>query len=195
MKPWLHKLEIITDKSIPWLVLLLLGVIVAELGFHERAAPYRAYLDTIDYVVIAVFVVDLAFKYNRVRRVPKFIRLYWLDILVVFPFFLVFRLIENFLVLLLSTETIVETQRIAHVGVEIEKETSKLIREAENVGKVSRSRAILLLSERVPQLRAILRAPRLLKILPFYEKPRHHNQFLNIAKPSKRSKQRKRSYR
>ena len=188
MKPWLHNLELGIDKSIPWLVLLLLVVIVAELGFHEQAAPYKTYLDTIDYFVIAVFVVDLAFKYNRVRRVPKFIRLYWLDILVVFPFFLVFRLIENFLVLLLSTETVVETQRIAHIGVEIEKETSKLIREAENVGKISRSRAVLLLSERVPQLRAILRAPRLLKILPFYEKPRHPDYFPKHSKKKQAKK-------
>ena len=103
------------------------------------------------------------FKYIRVRKVPLFVRKYWLDILAVFPFFLFFRVFEFAFGAWGQT-----AQSILHEGLEIEKEGSKVVREAEKfakegsrvareaekVGKLSRSQKFARF------LRPIFRLPR-----------------------------------
>lgn len=166
MHIWLHKLEKLVDALIPPLLLLLLFVVGAELFFHERFAAILHYADHIDLVIIAVFAADLAFKYSRVRKIPKFVRKYWLEIIATIPFFLVFRFTE-----FLGLQELIERGQVAaHEAAELpklEREAGVIVKES---GKASRTLRLL------RTFRAFSRLPRFLKVLPFYEKPtgRHH---------------------
>ena len=127
MKKWMHKIEVIVDKLIPYMLVILLIIIVLDLGFHEIAEHYHSYILIADYLVIGIFVLDLTFKYIRIRKIPLFLKTCWLDIIAVFPFFLVFRAFEGILGLFSKTfsEGFSTAQSILHEGVEIEKEGSK----------------------------------------------------------------------
>jgi hypothetical protein len=192
MKRWMHKIEVIVDKLIPPALIVLLAVIILDLGFSEFVAAHHLepYMVAADYAIIALFVVDLVFKWLRTRHIPLFLRKYWLDILAVFPFFLLFRLFEaaagafSFAV----SESAQTVQAVVHEGLEVEKEGAKLIQEAEKIAtqgsrvakgadkisKLSRSAKFMRF------LRPILRLPRFIKAIPrfthFYEKPtgEHH---------------------
>lgn len=170
---WYHKLERFVDHIIPYSVLVLLLMIIAEVGFTPYVEPYHKYVLALDYLIVCLFVLDLVFKYNRVRTFKDFLRKYWLDIIAVFPFFLLFRVYERLALLLrVSSTEFREGQTIFHEFVEVEKgagkwvkEASSLSKEAEAAGKISRTRFII----RV--VRPAARVPRLLKILPFFERP------------------------
>lgn len=177
MKKWLHKIEVAVDRLIPFMLVLLLAVIVLELGFSRFVDEHRLgiYLEIADYTVIAVFVLDLGFKYVRIKPFAKFLKKSWLDILAVFPFFLVFRLAEGIIgaVSTAFSETAKVMQSIFHESVEAETvvtEVEKIVKEGEKIGKASRSARFTRF------LRPILRLPRFLKAVPFYEKPtgKHH---------------------
>lgn len=197
MKRWMHKIEVWVDKAIPPCLLLLLIIIVLDLGFPDMVEHYHLhpYIVIGDYLIIAVFVLDLAFKWNRTRHIPKFMRKYWLDILAVFPFFLLFRVFELAAgaFSLAVSESAQTAQQLLHEGLEVEKEGAKLLREgekfikegsrvareAEKVSKLSRSTRFMRF------LRPILRIPRFFKAVPkmlgFYEKPHgghHEHEFM-----------------
>ena len=115
----------------------------------------------------------MAAHVGKFIQVKNFLKSSWLDILAVFPFFLVFRLWEEIALLLKITSTeLRQGQSILHEVVELQKgagrwtkEAARLAQEAEEIGKISRSRYIM----RV--IRPITRMPRLLKIIPFFERP------------------------
>ncbi|MFC1741212.1 hypothetical protein ACFL3V_01615 [Nanoarchaeota archaeon] len=192
MKRWMHKVEVVVDKLIPPCLVLLLIIITLELGFHDLVEHYHLghWLEIADYFVIAVFVVDLYFKWNQTRHVPKFVRKYWLDILAVFPFFLLFRMFEFFAgaFSFIVSESAQTVQAVLHEGLEIEKEGAKVAREAEKFlkegGRVAREAEKVSKLSRNARLmrflRPILRLPRFFKSIPkmlhFYEKPHggHH---------------------
>jgi hypothetical protein len=176
----MHKIEVIVDKAIPPCLVVLLAVIIIELGFHGMIAEYKLALPiTIaDYTVICVFVVDLIFKYMRTRHLPKFFRRYWLDILAVFPFFLLFRIYELAFgaASLAVSEGAHTAQIIVHEGLEVEKEGAKILSEAEKLAKMERSTRLARF------MRPLARIPRFFKALPehlhFYNEPTggHHNR-------------------
>jgi len=163
MKKWLERLEYYVDRVIPYTLVVLVVLIVLEIFFHDELGPYILIVKILDYIIIAIFIVDLYFKYQRVKNFKLFLRKYWLDVIAVFPFFLVFRMFEE--VLILSgglKETFLTSQKVVHSGVEVEKigakfvetasrearvlqgierEGMQLIREAEQVGKISRTEA------------------------------------------------------
>ncbi len=177
MKKWAHKVEHFIDKTIPYLVLVLLVIIIISFFFHETALRYHIQIEKIDMLVVAVFIADLVFKFIRVRKIKKFIRLYWIDILAVFPFYLVVRLVEEVYLVFRLSETVQETQPLIHIWTEVaskeagmmEKETGKLVREAENFGKFTRS------GFAVRFMKPITRIPRMLRILPYYEQTTGHH--------------------
>ncbi|MFC1723143.1 hypothetical protein ACFL0V_03315 [Nanoarchaeota archaeon] len=208
MKRWMHKIEHIVDKLIVPMLLLLIVIIVLDLGFPEIAHHYHTYILIGDYLVITVFILDLVFKWIRVKNIPIFFRKYWLDILAVFPFFILFRAFEGFagLMSLRFTEGAQTVQSMVHTGLEVEKEgvkvaevvtkeggkmlegtareVARIAREAEKIGKFSRS------SRFARFIRPIFRSPRFLKVLPFYEKPTgtHHIHEYYHPKPKKTTK-------
>ena len=112
MKKWLHKLEVFVDKLIPLLLLVLILIVVGEFIFHEFMVENMLYVEIIDGFIIFVFILDLIFKYKRSKNLPNFIRASWLEIIAIFPFFLVFRLFEGIFGLFTVSETITKTQQI-----------------------------------------------------------------------------------
>lgn len=168
MKKHWHKVELWVDLLIPVCIILLLVIIILEIFFRDIAQIYHTFIVLGDYFIIFIFSVDLIFKYIRMRNVPLFLRRYWLDILAVFPFYLFFRLVEFVLAALPLSDSLRAVQLILHEGLEVEKEGSKIIKEA---GQTSRIRRLARL------IRPTLRLPRFLKIISFYETPtgRHHH--------------------
>jgi hypothetical protein len=163
--------EKIVDFSILPSIVVLFFVIIIELFFHEIAHHYHSELLIIDYCIIGLFTVDLFFKYMRVRDIKKFLRTNWLDILAIFPFFLIFRVVEPILFLFSEFQKEAKTaQLIFHESLEISKSTTKIVKEAESVGKISRSRTIIAI------FRSLGRSPRFLKAVAFFEHPtgKHH---------------------
>ncbi len=137
MKPWLHKIEVLVDKIIPILLVVIIVIIVGEFAYTEFMEEHRFFVEVIDGIVVFVFILDLIFKYIRIRNFPKFLRASWIDILAIFPFFLVFRLFEGLIGLFGAGETVARTQQVVHVGVEIEKEVGSALKEGERLAKES----------------------------------------------------------
>ncbi|MGV8141311.1 MAG: hypothetical protein ACP5NW_02630 [Candidatus Woesearchaeota archaeon] len=197
MKRWMHKLELFIDRVIPYCLVLLIIIIVLELGFHKFVEEHGLLLtiNILDYLIILIFILDLIFKYVRVRDIPKFLKLYWLEILAVFPFFLIFRLAELAFGVSEVSSGIKTAQSLTHSTVELEKEVAvlregegvlkegeKLLKEGEKVLKAERSVRLSRF------LRPLLRIPRFFKTIPsmlhFYDTPTgdHHNADIKIDK-------------
>ncbi len=171
MKPWLHKLEIFADKVIPYLVLILLILIGLDFFYHETILPYEEEILVLDYFIVLVFIVDLSFKYYRVKNAKTFLKKYWLDIIAVFPFFLIFRLVEEIIILTRISESLGESQKFIHTGVEIGRisreasEEAKILREIQEASRLERTSTIARI------IRPVERIPRIWRMLHFYEKP------------------------
>ncbi|MFH1063571.1 MAG: hypothetical protein V1729_00655 [Candidatus Woesearchaeota archaeon] len=192
MRPGMHKIEVLVDKIIPYCLVLLLAIITLDLGFKEfvEAHHLHPYILGADYIVIGVFVVDLIFKYMRTKHLKDFFRKFWLDILAVFPFFLVFRAFEFAIGAWGQT-----AQSILHESLEIEKEGAKVLREGEKFLKegsrvVQEAEKIGKIGTRTSRftrfLRPLARIPRFFKAIPeinqFYEKPtgeHHQHEFMH----------------
>ncbi|MEM5797118.1 MAG: hypothetical protein QW818_00125 [Candidatus Aenigmatarchaeota archaeon] len=99
------KLEIFVDSLIPLAIILIIIITIAEVFFKKFIQPYYYIVDIIDLVIIFIFVLDLGFKYRHAKNIPDFLRRYWIYIIAVFPFFLVFRLIERFYRISISPDT------------------------------------------------------------------------------------------
>ena len=176
MHPLLKKLEHLTDRIIPYLLVLITIIIVLEFGFKHIAEQYNLHITIADYTIIFFFVLDLAYKYNRVRQFKPFVKKFWLDIIAVFPFFLVFRIVEELFLLLSVSQDVAEGQKFLHFGLEAEKivkeesalkelsslqKESRLIKEIESGTKLTRTSLFA----------RFFRLPKMIKVLPFYEKP------------------------
>ena len=53
--------------------------------------PEIANKEILRYVIVSFFVIDLMFKWHHTPKLSKFVKLYWIDIIAVFPFYLLFR--------------------------------------------------------------------------------------------------------
>lgn len=177
MKMWAHKLESFVDRAIPYTLILLTAIIIIDIFFKEFAEEYNLWIAILDYTIIAFFVVDLVFKYLRIRKFKEFLKECWLDIIAVFPFVLFFRVFESLSLFVRLPAEFREGQSILHTIVASKQEfaeffgrSSKLIEDAKLAEGISRTERIL------KEVRPLARAPRLIKALPFYEKPtgKHH---------------------
>lgn len=158
LRHFLHDTEVFIDKLITPAVLVLIVVIIIEFFFIQLAEKYATPITITDGIVVGIFVIDLIFKYNHVRNIPKFIKYFWLDILAVFPFFLLFRAFEGLAAFASLGE---RTQTLLHQGIILEQEGSRLVREAEQLSKVSEFSRFI---------RPITRLPRILKLAPHHSK-------------------------
>ena len=144
MKEWIHRIEIIVDKIIPFLLIILLIIIIMEFAYpEEKIKPYRITIEIIDIFIIAVFATDLVFKYIKIRKIPEFLKECWLDIISVFPFFLLFRAFEAALGLFELSEATAQTQKVIHIGAGVERELGGIVKEGskitEEATKISRA--------------------------------------------------------
>lgn len=164
-RTWKETAEHIIDASIPYWVLILLVILIVEFGFPSTAEKYHLIIEILDWCIVTFFVLDLVFKWQHVHHVKPFLKKYWLDIIAVFPFFLLFRFFDEIrLIFRLTATEAKEAQLIFHEGLELEKAT-KVIREGEEVAKISRSSRFLRF------IRPIARVPRLFKAIEFFNHP------------------------
>ena len=184
MESWGKRVEILVDRIIPYAVFLLLIVVILQFTSAEFIEKYHLYIQYFDYAVIAVFTIDLVFKYRRVRHFKPFIRKYWLDLIAVFPFYLVIRVVEEGYLLLRFGEQFSEIQPLVHSGLEIERAISKggeeaaviaregglIAREAEVVAKEGKEVAYLSRTRFISKfLKPFSRIPRVAKAIAYYE--------------------------
>ena len=178
MRVWLHKIEVLVDQLIPPVLAALLIVTIGELFFSHQFGWYKQYADLFDGFVVLIFAVDLGFKYERVRKLPEFIRKYWLQIIATIPFFLVFRVLELFDIsqLVQRGQALAHEERVAATTAKtIEEEVAVISKEAARAGELSRTAKLL------DTFRAIGRFPRMIGAAHFFEKPngKHHLHELN----------------
>ena len=121
MHPLFEKIEKYNRKLIPVALIILLAVIIAELFLHIENTTARLALKIADGVIIAIFIVDLIFLALRSKDTRFFFRNYWLDILAVFPFAIVFNVIEQVYRSITAAERLVLGQALFHEGFEAEK--------------------------------------------------------------------------
>ncbi|MBL7056081.1 hypothetical protein ISS07_04170 [Candidatus Woesearchaeota archaeon] len=152
MNKFFKKTEIFIDRLIPYVLIILLGVIAAELSFPSWAEHYHLQITLIDGIIIGIFVVDLIFKYRRIRDAYIFFKMYWLEIIAVFPAFIFVRMIEEFVLIANLEEALLLSQEGIEVG--------------ERVG--SRANRIHYFSR---FLRPLARLPRFFKAFRFFERP------------------------
>ena len=175
MKDWLKKLELFVDKFIPYLLVLLIFVIVLELFFHDIAETYRYHINLLDGFIVLVFLLDLYFKYQQTKNVPKFVRKYWLEILAVFPFYLIFRFIETTLGFLEVSGILKQGQNILHSSLEVGKEVEVIGREAVEAERLEK---IGIRASSISRtFKTVSRTPRLIEATRFYEKPKFLKKF------------------
>jgi hypothetical protein len=145
---FLEAVEHFIDLSIPFMLVLLGTLIVLE--FTDVFESYHSFLVWLDYFIVAFFIIDLSFKWYQVRDSLKFIKLYWIDLLAIFPFYTVYRLYSSVAEVVLVTE---QTQKFAHEAVLL-KET-KVIQEAEKTAKIIKEgRFIRIIARALRVLRA-----------------------------------------
>jgi hypothetical protein len=135
MPTFFERLEKVVDKSIPFLMIVLAAMIL--LGFFIDLENYEPYTSIIDGTILAFFIIDLYFKWTHIRNLKKFVKLFWLDIIAVFPFYLVFR---TYLFAAEISAATREAQAAFHEVV--------LIREAEFFNKALKESSIVAREER-----------------------------------------------
>ena len=116
MHIYLKKFETLTHKVIPYL-LIILGIIIIldnPLWTIYSLHDYETAFIIFDSIVIFFFVSDLLFKWEKVRNAKIFIRLYWIDIIAVFPFYLAFRIYGEVAGLLKFADGFESAQKLAH---------------------------------------------------------------------------------
>lgn len=139
IKPvWLQKpasrLERIVHAAIPALFIALLVLIILE--FTVDTEHYEPWLGIADGVVVSFFMADLVYKWLHTKRLVPFLKHNWLDIVAVFPFYLVFRAVIGIRGIVGVAEEVSEAQKIAHEAAIIRE--AELITKAEREAKVAR---------------------------------------------------------
>ena len=160
MKKWMHRIEVLADRSIPYALILLLLLIIGEVFFADKIKSYSLIVSVFDWVIITIFVVDLSFKYARSKNIPDFLKTHWLEVLAVFPAFLLVRIIEEFFQVANLEQTVLLSQEAAEI-------------EAKAGTRASRMHYF---TKFIPTLS---RLPRFLKAFSFYERPHHHHRLFS----------------
>jgi len=123
--PLLEKIEKINSKLILPAIVILFILILIELFFHVENEEQALAVEILDFIVIAVFVVDLIFLGIKAKSTRFFFKQYWLDLLAVFPFVLLFKLFESFARFFTAAERITVGQAIFHESLEVSKAAAR----------------------------------------------------------------------
>lgn len=178
-------LEYFVEHSIPWLVLMLLFIVIAEFGreinhlfeiifrhsFHfldrlaEIAHHYPNEIIIADKIIIGFFVIDLYFHFFKKATLKSFLRTYFLDILAILPLgFLLGVATREIGGAQSATHIIVDTERMAK-SLEAEKivaksaEAEKLLKsvEAGKISEVVKGGTIIRIIARIPRFLRLYR--------------------------------------
>lgn len=150
--------EIFIDKTIPYSLIILLYLLIVIFFFPEFEKQYYTIHLLLEAFVIGTFGADLVFKYLKLRNFPLFLKKYWLDVIIVFPFFLFFKLLEPVFSLFRLAGTFEGGSVLFHAGIEMQKEL-RLIGQVEGTA---------------PKLMRMLR---IMKLAPYLK--RHHLNVFN----------------
>jgi hypothetical protein len=161
MEKTLSKVKHFIDRILPYALVVLLILILLEIFFKELIQPYETIINIIDHTIVAMIAADLYFKWRRSHGVKNFLKSSWLDIIAVFPFFIVIRVLEEAIILARITDTMETFDNF----LEIERDSIRLAREVEKEAKVSRT------SFMKRFLKPFARSPRFAKAFTFYERP------------------------
>jgi len=140
----LGKIELIVERTIPFLVIILLFIIIAEFGdyvghffeklFHFAEEHHTAIL-YIDYVIIGFFMIDLYFAFFKKSTLWRFIKAHFIDILAIIP-------VALFLRIYVTASTLIESvsagQKITHVISDVPK-VIEATRDVEKLVKIERA--------------------------------------------------------
>ena len=126
-------LELKLVKIIDWSVLLLVGIFV--FGFiateyktfgmkepiFEMSAELQEFFKFLIWPIIALLVIDLAIKYRQTKDPKKFVKKYWIDIvmLILIPIFSAFKLLK-------LGVSIIKKLKTAKMGTKIIHKTKKM---------------------------------------------------------------------
>ncbi len=126
MFPLLEKAERLNSKLIIPSIVVLMIVIVYDLFFHTTYPAISLMIRILDSTVLVVFITDLFFLALKAKSTTFFLKNYWLDILAVFPFSLIFRVVSQFSEAISLTERVALSQTIVHEGLEVEREAAAI---------------------------------------------------------------------
>lgn len=168
----LHKIEKFVDRAMPFMLALLTVLIILDLA--HIAEKYHDKLLYLDYIIIGFFVVDLSFKWVRTKNMVTFVKLYWIDIIAVFPFYTVFRAYALAAELVASGES---AQKILHEAVLLRE--TRVLKELE-YAKLARETELVKLAREGRLIRVAARALRLLRARWYvaHEKMKHASMAL-----------------
>lgn len=131
------------NRTIPILVILLAIVLILDNPFWTiyNLEHFGTAMFVFDAVIFFFFFADLVFKWRSVKKLDSFIRLYWIDIVAVFPFYLGFRAYQEVAYFFeVGGEIAESTQKLAHEAIILkESEMLKEAREAKPVLKAIKS--------------------------------------------------------
>ncbi len=141
----LGKIELFIEKMIPFLVIILLLIILAEFGesiahlfekmFHLSEEHHTAII-ILDYVIIGFFAVDLYFAFFKKATLWRFIKAHFIDIIAIIP---VTVFLRAYLAASAIFDSIEAGQKITHVISDV----PKVIEATKDIEKIARAEKIL----------------------------------------------------
>ncbi|MBI2665370.1 hypothetical protein HYX12_01985 [Candidatus Woesearchaeota archaeon] len=163
------KVEKYNRKLIPFALVFLLVIIIIELFVHVKSHVLELAIKIVDYVIITIFLIDLIFLAIHSKNARFFFKNYWLDILAVFPFSLVFNIVDRIYRSFAIAEQLAVSQAILHESLEAEKVIAKegKLFEAEKLiskeGKLIEAEKLIAKESRVVRYLRII--PRSLRVI------------------------------
>ena len=148
MRQFLIQLHTLTDKLLPYAIMILAVDFVIHFFYPIFHLEYHIYFIISQVLGLSIFALDLGFKFHRAITWPDFLKSSWFDIVALFPFFVVFRVFEA----------------LGLIG-----ELSSAMNNAQ--GAVGRGREIERIIHFERFIEPIFKSPRFLKVLHFYNKP------------------------
>ncbi|MBI2564592.1 hypothetical protein HYV79_01220 [Candidatus Woesearchaeota archaeon] len=141
-----YKIHYLVDKALPIVVIILGIIIILENPFWilVHLEDYQPWIGMLDSIIVGVLILDLYFKWLHVKTIKKFVKYYWLDLIAVFPFYLIFRAGVFITELIRVGEEIKEAQQITHEAILLreikaaEKET-RIVRETRIIPRTIRT--------------------------------------------------------
>ena len=79
--------KVVDITTIVWISVFFLGFIVKDEGINQICNKFNFFL-------LPVFILDLYYLYKEAGTIRKFFREKWLDILLVIPYFRIFRILR-----------------------------------------------------------------------------------------------------
>lgn len=123
MNEFWEKVEQYNGKLIPFALVLLFVIIIFELFIHIENLTFQTALEIADYIVIAIFAIDLTFLSLKAKSAKLFFKKNWLDLLAIIPFAILFRAAEEAFLLFRASEQIAVGQAVLHETIEVSKAT------------------------------------------------------------------------